>query len=111
MLQGRNRHSRPPAQASTRVAGIAAIPRAWLPLGDLSNLRRNKGIGLVGGAAMALLAGLYGIAKRQRDLVSDGPAGGRICFHAMATADSADQIGMTFNLSSVPGRCSNSLAS
>jgi hypothetical protein len=43
-----------------RVAGIGAIPRAWLPLEVYPISSGIKG-GLAGGAVMALVAGLYGI--------------------------------------------------
>jgi hypothetical protein len=45
-----------------RVVGISAIPRAWLPLEIYPISAGVKG-GLAGGAAMALLAGLYGIVS------------------------------------------------
>jgi hypothetical protein len=77
-----------------RVAGIAAIPRAWLPLEIYPISAGIKG-GLAGGAAMALLAGLYGIVSGNgiwyaMDLLVAG------LFPAMAT-ETARQIG-TFNL-------------
>src|ERR1700733_5232838 len=77
-----------------RVAGIAAIPRAWLPLEIYPISAGIKG-GLAGGAAMALLAGLYGIVSGNgiwyaMNLLVAG------LFPAMAT-ETARQIGI-FNL-------------
>jgi len=77
-----------------RVAGIGAIPRAWLPLEIYPISAGIKG-GLAGGAAMALLAGLYGIVSGNgiwyaMDLLVAG------LFPAMAS-ETATQIG-TFNL-------------
>src|SRR6266481_8129586 len=43
-----------------RVPGVRAIPRAWLPV-EIYPISAAKKGGLAGGAAMALLAGLYGI--------------------------------------------------
>src|SRR5258705_3947974 len=45
-----------------RIAAIRAIPRAWLPIEIYPISAGIKG-GLAGGAAMALLAGLYGIVS------------------------------------------------
>jgi len=77
-----------------RVAGIGAIPRAWLPIEIYPISAGIKG-GLAGGAAMALLAGLYGIVSGNgiwyaMDLLVAG------LFPAMAS-ETARQIG-TFNL-------------
>ncbi len=46
--------------AVERIAGIRAVPRAWLPVEIYPISAGIKG-GLAGGAVMALLAGLYGI--------------------------------------------------
>ena len=43
-----------------RITGLGDIPRAWLPVRTYPRSAGIKG-GLAGGAAMALLAGLYGI--------------------------------------------------
>ena len=43
-----------------RIAGVGAVPRAWLPVEIYPISAGIKG-GLAGGAAMALLAGVYGI--------------------------------------------------
>jgi hypothetical protein len=78
-----------------RVAGeIPAIPRAWLPIEIYPISAGIKG-GLAGGAAMALLAGLYGIVSGNgiwyaMDLLVAG------FFPAVGT-ETARQIG-TFNL-------------
>jgi hypothetical protein len=77
-----------------RIAGLRAIPRAWLPIEIYPISAGIKG-GLAGGAAMALLAGLYGIVSGNgiwyaMDLLVAG------LFPAMAT-ETARQIG-TFNL-------------
>jgi len=77
-----------------RVAGTRAIPRAWLPIEIYPISAGIKG-GLAGGAAMALLAGLYGIVSGNgiwyaMDLLVAG------LFPAMAS-ETARQIG-TFNL-------------
>ena len=77
-----------------RIPGIRAIPRAWLPIEIYPISAGIKG-GLAGGAAMALLAGLYGIVSGNgiwyaMDLLVAG------LFPAMAT-ETARQIG-TFNL-------------
>jgi hypothetical protein len=45
-----------------RIAGLHAVPRAWLPLEIYPISAGIKG-GLAGGAAMALLAGLFGIVS------------------------------------------------
>jgi hypothetical protein len=80
--------------AVDRVAGISAIPRAWLPLEIYPISAGIKG-GLAGGAAMALLAGLYGIVSGNgiwyaMDLLVAG------LFPTMAS-ETARQIG-AFNL-------------
>lgn len=77
-----------------RVAGISAIPRAWLPIEIYPISAGIKG-GLAGSAAMALMAGLYGIVSGNgtwyaMDLLVAG------LFPAMAS-ETATQIG-TFNL-------------
>ncbi len=77
-----------------RIAGISAIPRAWLPIEIYPISAGIKG-GLAGGAAMALLAALYGIVSGNgiwyaMDLLVAG------LFPAMAS-ETATQIG-TFNL-------------
>jgi hypothetical protein len=77
-----------------RVAGIPATPRAWLPIEIYPISAGIKG-GLAGGAAMALLAGLYGIVSgngiwHAMDLLVAG------LFPAIG-AETAAQIG-TFNL-------------
>ncbi len=60
-----------------RIAGVRTVPRTWLPVEIYPISAGIKG-GLAGGVAMALLAALYGIVERQRDLVSDESSGGRI---------------------------------
>ena len=77
-----------------RIDGVPAIPRAWLPIEIYPISAGIKG-GLAGGAAMALLAGLYGIVSGNgiwyaMNLLVAG------LFPAMAT-ETARQIG-TFNL-------------
>ena len=77
-----------------RIAGIGAIPRAWLPIEIYPISAGIKG-GLAGGAAMALMAGLYGIVSGNgiwyaMDLLVAG------LFPEMAT-QTARQIG-AFNL-------------
>jgi hypothetical protein len=77
-----------------RIAGIPAIPRAWLPIEIYPISAGIKG-GLAGGAAMALLAGLYGIVSGNgiwyaMDLLVAG------LFPEIAT-ETATQIG-TFDL-------------
>src|SRR5436190_14549651 len=77
-----------------RIAGVGAIPRAWLPVEIYPISAGIKG-GLGGGAAMALLAGLYGIVSGNgiwyaMDLLVAG------LFPVMAT-ETVRQIG-TFNL-------------
>lgn len=77
-----------------RIAGLRAIPRAWLPAATYPISAGIKG-GLAGGAAMALLAALYGILSGHgiwyaMDLLVAG------VFPAMAT-ETAKQIG-TFHV-------------
>jgi hypothetical protein len=77
-----------------RIDGVPAIPRAWLPIEIYPISAGIKG-GLAGGAAMALLAGLYGIVSGNgiwyaMNLLVAG------LFPAMAT-ETARQIG-SFNL-------------
>jgi hypothetical protein len=74
-----------------RIAGIPAIPRAWLPIEIYPISAGIKG-GLAGGAAMALLAGLYGTVSGNgiwyaMNLLVAG------LFPAMAT-ETARQIGI-----------------
>ncbi|HEV3332168.1 MAG TPA: hypothetical protein VG096_14360 [Bryobacteraceae bacterium] len=80
--------------AVERIAGSGAAVRAWLPVEIYPISAGIKG-GLAGGAAMALLAGVYGILSGNgvwyaMDLLVAG------LFPAMAT-ETARQIG-TFNL-------------
>jgi hypothetical protein len=49
-------------EAVQRITALQAIPRAWLPIEIYPISAGIKG-GLAGGAAMALLAGLYGIVS------------------------------------------------
>jgi hypothetical protein len=77
-----------------RIAGIRAVPRAWLPVEIYPISAGIKG-GLAGGAVMALLAAAYGILSGNgiwyaMDLLVAG------LFPAMAT-ETARQIG-TFNV-------------
>jgi hypothetical protein len=77
-----------------RVAGIGVVPRAWLPVEIYPISAGIKG-GLAGGAAMALLAAVYGILSGNgiwypMNLLVAG------LFPAMAT-ETASQIG-AFNL-------------
>jgi len=77
-----------------RIAGIRAVPRAWLPVEIYPISAGIKG-GLAGGAAMALLAAVYGILSGNgiwypMNLLVAG------LFPAMAT-ETVSQIG-TFNL-------------
>jgi hypothetical protein len=77
-----------------RITALQAIPRAWLPIEIYPISAGIKG-GLAGGAAMALLAGLYGIVSGNgiwyaMDLLVAG------LFPEMAT-ETATQIG-TFEL-------------
>ena len=46
-------------EAVERIAGIPAVPRAWLPV-EIYPISAGIRGGLAGGAVMALLAGLYG---------------------------------------------------
>jgi hypothetical protein len=82
-------------EAVQRIAGIGAIPRAWLPIEIYPISAGMKG-GLAGGGVMALLAALYGIVSGNgiwyaMDLLVAG------LFPAIGT-ETARQIG-TFNLS------------
>jgi hypothetical protein len=77
-----------------RIDGVPGIPRAWLPIEIYPISAGIKG-GLAGGAAMALLAALFGLVSGNgiwyaMDLLVGG------LFPAMAT-ETARQIG-TFNL-------------
>jgi len=77
-----------------RIAGVGALPRAWLPLEIYPISAGIKG-GLAGGAAMALLATVYGLLSGYgiwypMNLLVGG------LFPALAT-ETAKQIG-TFNL-------------
>src|ERR1700689_3323651 len=81
-------------EAVQRIPALQAIPRAWLPIEIYPISAGIKG-GLAGGAAMALLAGLYGIVSGNgiwyaMDLLVAG------LFPAMAS-ETATQIG-TFEL-------------
>ena len=77
-----------------RIDGVPAIPRAWLPIEIYPISAGIKG-GLAGGAAMALLAGLYGIVSGNGVLYPMNLLVAGL-FPAMAT-QTARQIG-TFNL-------------
>jgi hypothetical protein len=82
-------------EAVQRIAGIGAIPRAWLPIEIYPISAGMKG-GLAGGGVMALLAALYGLVSGNgiwyaMDLLVAG------LFPAIGT-ETARQIG-TFNLS------------
>jgi hypothetical protein len=81
-------------EAVERIAGIRAIPRAWLPLEIYPISAGVKG-GLAGGAAMALLAGLYGIVSGNGIWYAMGLLVAGL-FPAIAS-ETARQIG-TFNL-------------
>jgi hypothetical protein len=77
-----------------RIAGVREIPRAWLPLETYPISAGVKG-GLAGGAAMAVLAAVYGLLSGNgiwypMNLLVAG-------LFPPATADSANQIG-TFHL-------------
>jgi hypothetical protein len=81
-------------EAVQRITALQAIPRAWLPIEIYPISAGIKG-GLAGGAAMALLAGLYGIVSGNgiwyaMDLLVAG------LFPAVGT-ETATQIG-TFEL-------------
>ena len=81
-------------EAVERIAGIRAIPRAWLPVEIYPISAGVKG-GLAGGAAMALLAGLYGIVSGNGIWYAMGLLVAGL-FPAIAS-ETARQIG-TFNL-------------
>src|SRR5580700_8479902 len=81
-------------EAVERIAGIRAIPRAWLPLEIYPISAGVKG-GLAGGAAMAWLAGLYGIVSGNGIWYAMGLLVAGL-FPAIAS-ETARQIG-TFNL-------------
>src|SRR5262245_15377967 len=85
------RTSRPTVE---RIRGIGEVPRAWLPVEVYPMSAGIKG-GLAGGAAMALLAGLYGVVSGHgiwyaMNLLVAG-------FFPMMATETAAQIG-TFRL-------------
>ena len=89
-----------------RIDGRREIPRAWLPVEIYPISAGVKG-GLAGGAAMAVLAAVYGILERQRNLVSDESAGRRTVSH---DGDGDCQPDRNIPSSTVPGRRSDAPA-
>jgi len=81
-------------EAVEHIAGIRTVPRAWLPIEIYPVSAGIKG-GLAGGAAMAVLAGLYGLLSGNGIWYAMNLLVGGL-FPAMAT-ETASQIG-TFNL-------------